>query len=956
MRKILFASCLLSVAGVFAQNTTFLRSFNNDSADISVDAFQRSNGDYFLLSNTNSGGDFDFQVTKTNGLGLAVWSYTYGTSGNDIATAMVSTSDDGMVICGYSDGMSITRDAFVSKVSSSGTLEWTRSIGTDSIEQFLGVAESINGDIYATGFTDRDTMGHNILVARFSNLGGFSWAYHYGGVGDDQGNDIIEDQLGRIIVVGSTSFDSVAIGGSGDQDISMLALNSGGSVLKRTNFGTVNPEYANTILQESANRYVVGGNIDRAIDGTLDAFLVSVDTNFNATNPVYFGVPGDDYVEDVKSIGNNKWMVATLSQSAFGTRASLIFEVGAVTGTPPALSVGGFMDDGEGSLAITGSIPTGFSLFSAGTSFGNTGSKDLYLSKLNSLNRVPCVTGTEVLDFGLLSFTSDTFTSNVNTLTNTNLYTLVRSSMTNEDTTICCELQAIVSADTITICDGDMASLGRAGISGYQYSWTATGYTSTSSNPTVSPIVDTEYKLVVSSVDGLCTEDSAIVYVKVNDRRDVALLSDTFFCEGSTHTIAGPSNMNFYEWIGTAGRTNDATRGVSVSDTLTLRVIDNNGCFYYDTLEVLAKELPAFSLGTDTTICENLSITLRGPVDMEEYVWNGVSSSIDSFTTNVSQTHTLVVTDSFGCEYQDDIQVLTNPNSPFDLGPDSTVCIGEDVVFFGSSVLTGYKWNGVETNNFEFTASTEGTYTAEAYNSFGCPSYDTVELFTLDLPVFSLGNDTSACDDILFQLQGPSGMKSYTWFNGTDGQTFNVTGSGLYYLEVESQGGCSYSDSIVVTVNASPSISLGSDTSLRTDDPLVLTPGFGFVKYEWSTGESTESIEVKDKGTYSVTVTDENGCTGFDEMAILSSASISSLNGVDVSVYPNPATNILYISANDALLQGDVKLLDNNGRIVLRTKLNGNAALNVGNVAAGLYRLVLTSENSNASLNVVIKR
>lgn len=956
MRNTLLALCLFIGASTFAQNTSFLRVFNNDSVDLSVDAFQRSNGDYYLLSNTNRSGNLDYQVTKTNGLGVAVWSFTYGTSSDDVATAMATTSDNGMVVCGYSHGMSTTQDAFISKISSTGTLEWTRSISTDSVDRFYDVVESINGDIYATGFTDRDTMGHNILVARLTNSGGFSWAYHYGGVGDDEGNAIIEDQLGRVVVVGGTAYDSVAIGGSGDQDISVLALNSGGAILRRTNIGTLNKEYATTILQESANKYVVGGNIDRAIDGTFDGFLVFLDTNLIASNPVYFGAQGEDKVEDVKSAGNDKWMVATLSASSFGTSTSLIFELAIASGVPPALSVGGNMDDGEGNLAIAGRATTGFSLFSAGTSFGNTNSSDLYLAKLNAQNSVSCIIGVEVLDFGGTVFSSDTFTSNVNTLAGSNVFSLTRSTVINEDTTICCQLQARVLADTISICEGDETNLGRAGISGYVYTWTATGYSSASSNPLVSPISDTEYKLVVSSADGLCTPDSAIVYVRVNDRRDVGQLSDTFFCIGNSISITGPSNMNFYEWIGTSGRTNNATRIVSSSDTFTLRVIDDNGCFYFDTVEVIAKDLPLFSLGNDTTICENLNLTLRGPSDMEEYVWNSVSSSVDSFVTNVSQTHTLRVVDSFGCESQDDIQLLTNPISPFNLGPDTTVCAGQDVVFFGSSVLTGYIWNGVQTNNFEFTAPTAGTYTAEAYNSFGCPSYDTVELFTLDLPVFSLGNDTGACDNILLQLVGPSGMKTYTWFNGSDAQTFNVTGAGLYYLEVENQGGCVYRDSIDVAVYSSPTISLGPDTSLRTSNPLVLSPGAGFTKYEWSTGESTETIEVKDKGKYSVTVTDENGCTSFDEMEILSSASIMAINGVDVSIYPNPANNTLHLSASGEVLQGEVKLLDNNGKVVLQSMLRKSADIDVSSVKSGLYRLVLSTENSVASFNVVIKR
>ncbi len=957
MRKNILALCLAFSAFVNAQSTSFFRAINNDSADVSADAFQRTNGDYFLLSNTKRSGHSDFQVTKTNGLGIVLWSFTYGTTADDVATAMAPTSDNGMVICGYSDGFSTSTDAFVTKINSTGALEWTRSVRTDSVEQFLDVAVSINGDIYATGFVDQDTMGFNILVARFANTGTFLWAKHFGGVGEDIGHGVIEDQRGRVIVVGSTKNDSIALGGSGDQDICLLALNSGGTLLNQKNVGTVNKEYAKTIVQESANRYIVAGNIDRGISGSFDGFLAAIDTNFNISTTLHFGAPGNDDVEDIKSLGNNRWMVASLSQSAMGTMTSLLFEVSTTSGVPPALSVGGTMDDGRGRLAITGRQSTGYALFSAGKSFGSTTSDNLYLAKSSLQNTISCLPGMESLDFGSLLFLSDTFTTTNNSLIINNSISLTRTSVTNSDTTFCCQLEARVSADTITICQGEVANLGRTSVSGYQYAWTAaTSYTSANANPAVSPTQSTLYKLVVTSADGLCISDSAEVFVRVNPRRIIAPLRDTTFCMGSSITLTAPSNMNFYEWSGSTGRTSGATRTLTTSDTLSLRLIDNNGCLYFDTLSVLSTELPLFSLGNDTTICENLSLTLNGPAGMDEYKWNGISSSNRTLTTNVSQIHILRVKDTFGCEFEDEIQVLTNPNSPFDLGPDSTVCEGESVVFFGNSVLTRYTWNGVQTNNSEFTATLAGTYAAEAYNSFGCPSYDTVELFMVPLPEFSLGNDTGACDQIALQLRGPMGMKKYTWFNGSTNQAYNVNAAGLYFLQIESQQGCFFTDSIFVEVYKSPSISLGRDTSLRTQDPLILTPGAGFLTYTWSTGESTETIAVKDKGVYSVTVTDSNGCIGFDEMEILSAASTQALKGVDFSVYPNPVSNTLYIMARGNTLKGEIQLVDNQGKVVIQKEMNGAAQLNVSSVSAGLYKLVLSTESSSIGFNVVIKR
>ena len=225
--------------------------------------------------------------------------------------------------------------------------------------------------------------------------------------------------------------------------------------------------------------------------------------------------------------------------------------------------------------------------------------------------------------------------------------------------------------------------------------------------------------------------------------------------------------MNFYEWSFDGSNTIGKNRKVTKSGTATLYTIDNNSCIYRDTVVVAETLLPVFTLGEDTTICENLSITLSGPSDMSEYIWNGTSTNMSMFTTRASQVHTLKVVDSFGCEYSDAIQILTNPFSTFSLGNDTAICIGTPLTLFIPSVLKDYKWNGSSTTNPSIEVSSGGAYFAEAKNSFDCPSYDTIVVSELALPIFSLGNDTGFCNQVSYQLDGPENVKSYLWQNGS---------------------------------------------------------------------------------------------------------------------------------------------------------------------------------------------
>ncbi len=119
-------------------------------------------------------------------------------------------------------------------------------------------------------------------------------------------------------------------------------------------------------------------------------------------------------------------------------------------------------------------------------------------------------------------------------------------------------------------------------------------------------------------------------------------------------TISAQSGLTFYQWTNQNGQVvNTANYITSAADTLYLQMLDDKSCIFSDTVAITFQSLPRFSLGNDTTICENLDITLTGPADMSNYNWNGVDGSDSTFTTNTQQSHILIVTDSTGCIFSD---------------------------------------------------------------------------------------------------------------------------------------------------------------------------------------------------------------------------------------------------------------------------------------------------------------
>jgi hypothetical protein len=960
MKNNIFLSILMLVGLFgFAQNTSFLKVINNANSDEAVASFQNSNSDYFLLANTTSGGQggSDYQLTKTDGLGNTLWSYTYGLSGDDVALNMKSTSDGGAVICGYTTSAITNEDGFISKVSSTGVLEWTRSVITDSMERVVDVVQTKLGGYYATGYVLQDTMDENVLAMMLTSSGAVNWIRTIGGDGDDRGYSVIEGSNDNIFIAGSTSNDSVTMGGIGDTDAYLVSLDIFGNLIRARNLGSSVYEDASQIIETGTNELSIAGRMFNPSSVNNDVYVYRVDTNFNSLGGNYYGTSGDDVLLDLKEGPGASLLLAVGSVLPTSPGDVLLFEVSPMIGAGQATVIGGNMIDGSFGANITGTPTLGYSVFSSGTSYGATLSEDLYLAKLLPNFTLDCLVGTEPIDFGPISLTTDTF-ENITSSFSQSASVLTRASITNSDSTLCCSLEARTISDTLSLCAGTSINIGRSTISGYVYTWTSiagSAYTSSSANPSVSPSVSTTYKLVVSSADGKCTPDSATVRINVSQRMTQLPLIDTFFCGGNSVTLNAQSGMIFYEWKNRVATFSGAARLVSSSDTLSLRMIDVNGCFYTDTVIVEEKNLPVFDLGMDTTICDNVSITFNGPSDMASYSWNAGSSTNQSFTTTVSQIHSLLVMDTFGCQFYDEIQVLTKPSSTISIGADTTICEGESYTFFGPSFFTGYIWNGASVANPEFMRSVSGEVTVQANNSFGCPAYDTAVLTVSALPEFSLGSDTGFCDEVDFTLLGPAGM-SYTWFNGSTDRLYQAKGAGLFYLIVEDMFGCEYTDSIVLEEYTSPIITLGNDTSLRSFDPLVLSPGSGFDLYSWSTGESTESISVTDKGSYSVTVTDENGCTGNAEMKVLSTASLASIEGITYKVYPNPTTDMFTFTSSEPLQGAVLSVVDGNGKIVMKRSLDGNAiSVSVADLPSGLYKLLLNDDTSIITFSVLVK-
>ncbi|MCB0791624.1 MAG: gliding motility-associated C-terminal domain-containing protein [Flavobacteriales bacterium] len=144
---------------------------------------------------------------------------------------------------------------------------------------------------------------------------------------------------------------------------------------------------------------------------------------------------------------------------------------------------------------------------------------------------------------------------------------------------------------------------------------------------------------------------------------------------------------------------------------------------------------------------------------------------------------------------------------------------------------------------------------------------DTVQVNVTPLPVVDLGPDQTLCagDPVLLDATQPGG--TYLWQDGSTNATLNVATAGTYSVDV-TVNGCTSSDAVDVSFDPLPVVDLGSDTTLCPGTDLTLTitqPNSGVV---WQNGSNANDLFVNAPGTYSVSVTDLNGCIGTDAINV----------------------------------------------------------------------------------------
>lgn len=162
-----------------------------------------------------------------------------------------------------------------------------------------------------------------------------------------------------------------------------------------------------------------------------------------------------------------------------------------------------------------------------------------------------------------------------------------------------------------------------------------------------------------------------------------------------------------------------------------------------------------------------------------------------------------------------------------------------------------------------------------------------------------------------------------------------------------------YSSSQTVVVGGFPLVDLGNDTTACVN--YTINAGNPGATYNWSTGATTQTINVTSTNTYSVEVTNAAGCSSSDTLVVTIDPclSVNELTNTLFEMYPNPAnTNFTIVSP----YTGSIRMIGLNGQEVLNSALNGKLTIDLNSVANGVYNVIVTTENGTSSKRLIVNK
>jgi hypothetical protein len=315
------ATILLTSIGLnLKSQTIFIRGqqFGTDKDEYTLNHVIDINGNVYVsgkttgIMNGENFGKNDGFIMKIDSLGEKVWSRQFGTSEEEDTQWSAIDNKGCVYITGSTTGVLKDKnfgkeDIFIVKYTPSGEMEWSKQFGTEATDVAKGICTDKTGNIYITGMTEgklgQSSFGKaDGFIMKLDSKGTLLFTTQFGTPLDDYSYSIIEDINSDLLVCGSTWGD-LAGKNKGFIDGFTGQFTNKGALVKYNQFGTDGFDIAMLVRSDNDRNIYVGGttsgNFASQQIGDGDCFLLKIGPKGDILWNKQFGTTNNDGVRGI---------------------------------------------------------------------------------------------------------------------------------------------------------------------------------------------------------------------------------------------------------------------------------------------------------------------------------------------------------------------------------------------------------------------------------------------------------------------------------------------------------------------------------------------------------------------------------------------------------------------------------------------------------------------------------
>ncbi len=282
-------------------NVQWQRALGGSGSDLGNGIATDSLGNVYIVGTTNSSGagQNDIYFAKYNSLGTIQWQRTLGLSGQENGLSIAVDSLDDIYIAGHTSSTGAgSQDFFIGKYASDSSSYWSRTFGGSSSDIAEAVALDSLNNVYVVGYTNSAGQGGNdFLLVKYSSSGTLEWQRTLGSTGSDTGRAIAIDSLDNVYIAGNSDLGGT---GFGSNDGLIAKYNPSGTLQWQKAFGGTLSDIVYGLATDSLNNIYASVTTNSTGAGNSEGMILKLDASGTVEWQRSLGGVGSETLRAVK--------------------------------------------------------------------------------------------------------------------------------------------------------------------------------------------------------------------------------------------------------------------------------------------------------------------------------------------------------------------------------------------------------------------------------------------------------------------------------------------------------------------------------------------------------------------------------------------------------------------------------------------------------------------------------